>query len=179
VRLDSGQLDLLLRLVEETPWGDIEGAMESCEAALRRALEATRADFEYWQENCEAAGLDEFSLEPSEIDGLSEESQRAYFARLLRSAALHYGLGTEFGGELGVPQHSGRDTLAVLLHELVDIASHPTRDDLIRRSIEELKRSLDAADRDRQHRPWYLTKAEAQARQIADMIRLVATEERA
>jgi hypothetical protein len=119
MKLDPWRRANLMRLLETTPWGDIAGAIQSFETSIRRAMEVTVDDFRFWEEHSDEAGFDEFLIEPWQAEAMTPEWRRAHVARLLRSAALNYGLGTEYGGELGLPIATSRDALAPLLYGLV------------------------------------------------------------
>jgi hypothetical protein len=112
-------------LIESMAWGDLDGSITDMEAALRLAMEATRGDFQRWEQHAESFGFaDEFSLTPESVAELSPEWRLAYVARLLRTIALSYGVNTEFG----LPASSllgfadSEETLAALLRGLNDIA---------------------------------------------------------
>lgn len=175
MKLDSGQANALKALVESTPWGDIEGARDSFERCLRHALEATRGAFLFWEEHAEASGVDEFSIEPWQVEAMKPEWHRAYLARLLRSAALNYGLGTEYGGELGVASDTRRDALAPLLDDLIEIATHPSGQEPYLRDVDRLAESLrQLANAAEQRQRWYLSVAEEQAEALLAHIRQMA-----
>lgn len=118
-----------VELVESRTWGDVGGAIRSLEAALRLAMEATRSDFDRWEDCGDDEGLpDEYSLSPEQVAGLSEQWRLAYVARLLRSIALMYGFPTEFDSdqEPGLMTRllfgSERASISELLHGLNDIS---------------------------------------------------------
>ena len=172
MRLDAGQVWAAAGVMEATPWGDIEGGLESFEAALRLAMEATTGDFRFWMEHAEAAGHDdEFSIEPWRVESMSAQMRRGYIAALLRAAALSYGFDTEFGDQFGVVRRSSRDALGPLLHDLTEIAAH--------RSVQELHPALNDLGQALQHaaeapvrrQGWYLVKAEQDAEAVLAHIR--------
>jgi hypothetical protein len=97
MRLSSAKRQRVIEAVEDAPWGDIGGSLETVEIGLRRALDATARDFERWEH---AASLgeerDEFSIESAEVEAMSGDERLSYVARLLRSIALSFGVETEF-----------------------------------------------------------------------------------
>jgi hypothetical protein len=103
VKLNADQRNAVIALVEETPWGDIEGALSSFEEALRIALEHTTSEFAIWHEYVEERGFED-EYDEAKLRDLPGGWRPALIARLLRSMALSYGLRTEFGaGPLGNP----------------------------------------------------------------------------
>jgi hypothetical protein len=63
--------------------------------ALAIAMRATRDDFIAWEENAENAGfIDEFSID--DVSVLAPEWRHALVARLIRSIAMAYGVGTDY-----------------------------------------------------------------------------------
>lgn len=97
MRLSSAKRQRAIEAVEDAPWGDIAGSLETVEIGLRRALDATADDFQRWEH---AASLgddrDEFTIERAEVEAMSADERLAYVARLLRSIALSFGVETEF-----------------------------------------------------------------------------------
>src|SRR5262245_37685881 len=94
-QFNSDQQRRALALLESQPWGDIDGVLQTFEAALRRAMEATRREFREWEHDLgprleHKGGWDEFTLPDENIDGLSCEETLAYVARLLRTLAMMY-----------------------------------------------------------------------------------------
>ena len=85
-----------LAFLEELPWGDIDQQIFDMELALQLAIEATAAEFQYWENTLrpaiESDGYDEFSLPPDRTTDLNDHERLAYVARLLRSLALAYGI---------------------------------------------------------------------------------------
>lgn len=109
-----------LRLVENISWGDAHENLNLIDGSLLRAMEATRADFLLWEEDSagELRFGDEFSVSESQVNELSPQWRLAYVARLLRTLALGWGVGTEFRG---LPLDSTRRdarSLAELLYGL-------------------------------------------------------------
>jgi hypothetical protein len=103
VKLNADQRAAVIALVEETPWADIAGAMISFEEALRIALERTTSEFAIWHDYVEERGFDD-ECDRLKLRDLPSGWRPALIARLLRSMALMYGLGTEFGAKpLGEP----------------------------------------------------------------------------
>jgi hypothetical protein len=95
------QRERAIALLEQIPWGDMDGAIRVFEAILRLVLETTREDFRRCEEHIapelEAGGVDECSLPPDMLDAWSDKDKLAHVARLLRSLALTYGVSAEFG----------------------------------------------------------------------------------
>ena len=75
-------------------WGDVDGNIVSLEAALERALEATRTDFMLWDLDGEGEDRwgDEYSVSPDDVAQMDMRWRLAYVARLVRSVALCYGV---------------------------------------------------------------------------------------
>lgn len=95
--MTAAQRARVLEIAETTPWGDIVNGVKDVELALRLALEATREEFLLWErELADARFVDEFSVAPHDVSAMPFVWRVAYVARLLRSAALAYGLYTEF-----------------------------------------------------------------------------------
>lgn len=171
MKLDAGQIAALVRLIEATPWREIEEALDSFRGSAAAGDGDHRRRFQFWLEHAEAAGDDEFRIEPWEVEALPGPMKRGYHAALLRAAALNYGLGTEFGGEAGLPDCTSCDALARLGHVLVEIAAHPTGQDL-HSLLERLNQALQQVDRaPEQRRGWYLMKAAHEAEAILAEIR--------
>lgn len=86
---------LVLRIINETPWGDIEGALSVIDEGLAIAMRASRDEFMTWEQHHDAVGFtDEFSID--DVSRLSPEWRFALVARLLRSIAMAYGVGTDY-----------------------------------------------------------------------------------
>jgi hypothetical protein len=97
VHLHPDQQARAIEFLNSMPWGDVDGAVQSFETALRLALEATGDAFLQWEQQAEARGYDdEFSLTYDDLAALSDEWRLAYVARLLRSLALAYGVSAGF-----------------------------------------------------------------------------------
>jgi hypothetical protein len=79
----------------------MDNVIRGLEICLRLALEATFEDFLRWENDLGPAfeddGNDEFTLPREVIRDMPPEERLAYVARLLRSFALDYGVGYEFG----------------------------------------------------------------------------------
>ena len=89
------------------------------------AMQATAGDFERWELHGEDMGfVDEFSLTPDEVADVPDEWKLAYAARLLRTLALMFGVGTEFGDRVLVAEHDLHSS-AGLLRGLNDISLMP------------------------------------------------------
>jgi hypothetical protein len=84
--------------IESVAWGDIDGEIRSLEDAMRRAVEATRADADRWDAELEGRYVDEFSVDPSDVEDMDPAVRLAYVGRLVRSLALVWGVS---GGYLG------------------------------------------------------------------------------
>jgi hypothetical protein len=95
MNLTQDQEKQVLQIVRETPWGDVEGALETIDEGLSIAMRASQEEFLHWEENADRAGFpDEFSI--VDIADLSPEWRHALIARLLRSIAMAYGVGTDY-----------------------------------------------------------------------------------
>lgn len=122
---DEGQQARAIELIQSMPWGDIDGAIRIIDEALLRAMQATADDFQRWEVHADDMGyVDEFSLTPDDVARMSNEWKLAYVARLLRSLAGMFGVGTEFGDQVLVAEHDPHSP-AGLLRGLNDIASMP------------------------------------------------------
>lgn len=120
--MNEQQQQEALSLLTGLPWGDFDDAIREMEGCLRLALEATVAAFWMWEEEVEEIRFeDEFSLTPSQVDQLSPEWRLAYVARLLRSLALFYGVGTELGGGPPVGE-ACPDSPAAISRDLNDVS---------------------------------------------------------
>ena len=86
--------------------------------ALTLAMMASRQEFLSWEEEAENAGFeDEFAV--GEPDNLPEEWRFRLVARLIRSIAMAYGIGTDYGtSEVGQVQLD-QNVLATPLRELL------------------------------------------------------------
>jgi hypothetical protein len=89
--LSAVQRDRLIRLAERVAWGDIECAVDSFEAALRRAELLTSEEANYWDEELEQELGDEFNVPDDVVRRMPPERKLALTARLVRSAAFGYG----------------------------------------------------------------------------------------
>jgi hypothetical protein len=99
-QFDAGQVRRAVELLERLPWGDIDPAICDMEAALRLAMEATREEFQHWEDTIgpeleQDRGWNEFSVPATHVDQFTSEEKLAYVARLLRSLALAYGVSTD------------------------------------------------------------------------------------
>jgi hypothetical protein len=128
IQFDEQQQLRASELIESMTWGDMDIAILVIYRSLLLALEATSSDFARWERDSESMGhYDEFSLTPDEVVALSDEWKLAYVARLLRSLALMFGVGTEFGNQVLVAEHEPLSP-AGLLCGLNDIACMPLTD---------------------------------------------------
>ena len=104
MRLSEEQLRRVVAQLESTPWADVEGSIETLDAALKLALEITRDEFAVWHTQLEPAGY-ENEFDEVLVRDLPTELKGPLVARLLRTIALMYGVGTEFGAhKLGEPR---------------------------------------------------------------------------
>ena len=167
MRLDSGQRAALARVIEATPWGDIEHAILGIEIVLCLAMQATSEDFRLWEAEAEAAGYtDEFSVSNEDVAHMPIRWRLAYVARLLRTIALDFGVGTEFSGLIGA-RRDDPDTLAPLLRSLCEIVTDPSKRDDVLPAVDDLARSLhDLSTAGERRRGWYLLQAERQVEAI-------------
>jgi hypothetical protein len=101
--LSAEQRRAVVSIVESTAWATVAGSVATLDAALKLALELTREDFALWHEHLESAGY-ENEFDEVMIRDLPDELKSALVARLLRTIAMAYGVGTEFGSKpLGAP----------------------------------------------------------------------------
>jgi hypothetical protein len=76
MRLSSAKRQRVIEAVEDAPWGDIAGSLETVEIGLRRALDATADDFERWgREGTVRGERDEFSIESAEVEAMSADEK--------------------------------------------------------------------------------------------------------
>jgi hypothetical protein len=124
-QLDDGQLEQAVSLIESLAWGDIDGDLRTMERALRLAMKATSEDFRRWESEADTAGFSsELSVDAYDVAQMSPDWRLAYVARLLRTVALAYGVGTEFGGKQLVGEEVANSP-AGLLRGLNDISTFP------------------------------------------------------
>jgi hypothetical protein len=118
--LDDQARSSIINLIDDVAWGEVQAAMSTLDEALRRGLEATEHAFDQWENEAGEMGYnDEFSLEPADIDALSDEWRLAYVARQLRSIALTFGTVTEFAdGPLGAPDDRCRSAPGAILRHI-------------------------------------------------------------
>jgi hypothetical protein len=121
-----------LALLEIPAWGDTDNVIRGLEICLRLALEATLRRLPQVGERpgpaFEDDGNDEFTLPREVIRDMPPEERLAYVARLLRSFALDYGVGYEFGAGRrgGLVGETDKSSPAALLRGLNDILWMPT-----------------------------------------------------
>ncbi len=112
MHLTRDQQQQVLGIVSENPWGDTAGSLALIDEALAIAMRATLDEFIHWEQLADANGfVDEFSI--NDVSALSPEWRHALVARLLRSIAMAYGVGTDFSrDEIGQvdPDWSGAAT---------------------------------------------------------------------
>ena len=77
--------------IESVAWGDIDRAIWSFEDAMRRGVEATRADADYWDAELEGRYV-EFSVNSSDVEDMDPAVRLAYVGRLLRTLAMTWGV---------------------------------------------------------------------------------------
>jgi hypothetical protein len=87
----------MLQLAQSMSWGDVDSGLVDMELALKRALDATAVDLVLWERDCAGENTygDEFSVTEEDLEEMSPEWKLAYIARLLRTAALRYGVNTD------------------------------------------------------------------------------------
>lgn len=96
MHLTRDQQQHVLEIVSKNPWGDTAGMLAVIDEALAIAMRATRDEFIHWEQRADANGfVDEFSID--DVSALSPEWRHALVARLLRSIAMAYGVGTDLG----------------------------------------------------------------------------------
>jgi len=122
MQLTPDQQQHVLGIVSENPWGDTAGSLALIDEALAIAMLATRDEFIYWEQRADANGfVDEFSI--NDVSALSPEWRHALVARLLRSIAMAYGVGTDLGrDEIG---QVDLDWGARLLHSAISSRQPP------------------------------------------------------
>lgn len=113
MRLPEDSVPRLLRLLADTPGGELDTNIRTFEEALQAAVALTRTDLELWEEIVwRRFGDDEFGVTPEEAARLPAHHRLAVVARLLRDLEIAYTFG----------HASGRDgSLRVLLHALNDL----------------------------------------------------------
>jgi hypothetical protein len=124
--LTRDQQRRVLAIARATPWGDTAASLSLIDEALARAMDASRDEFVFWEEKAHGAGFtDEFSV--GEASSLSVEWRFALVARLLRSIAMAYGVGTGYSGDRIGQVILEADVAATPLRELL-AAVTPSRD---------------------------------------------------
>jgi hypothetical protein len=162
MRLSDRQSKHILERVTQTPWADIAGAVETVETGLGLVIDATRDDFNRWEDGASAEGYDdEFSIDAATVQAMPAEWKLAYVARLAHSVALSFGVDTEFSASAEDPVH-GRDEIAPLLHHLYGIVSEDS--DSLAATVDRLSETLSRlSDAPAERRGWYLTRVERDA----------------
>jgi hypothetical protein len=132
-QFNGGQQVDALALLEQLPWGDMHYAIVDMEECLRRALEATRDEFQQWENDLapelETDGYDEFTLPDELIEDMPPEQKLAYVARLLRSLALAYGVSADYpSASSALVGDEKSSSPAGLLRGINDITWMPTQD---------------------------------------------------
>jgi hypothetical protein len=138
-QFSPSQQEAALVVIERVAWGDMDGAIGDTEKALRLALEATWAEYLYWEEVLgpafEEEGIDEFLVPAARVEEMSDADKLAYLARLLYTLALSYGVDPTFGygvhGQSLLERYDRlesayRSSPAGLLHGLLDISWTPS-----------------------------------------------------
>jgi hypothetical protein len=114
-QLTAEQRARALALIDSLPWGDIEGDLGVWEQALRLAMDATTVEFGLWEREGEDRFGDEFSVTDEQLEEMSDEWRLALVARLLRSAAMAYGVSTDYApGQPNVGQEAPETPAALL-----------------------------------------------------------------
>jgi hypothetical protein len=131
-QFDRGQQAEALALIEEMPWGHVDRAIRDMETVLRLAMEATSAEFWWWEEELgpqvEVEYGSEFVVPADVVAEMTDADKLAYVARLLRTLAHAYGVNTEFGlwRDPTIPGQAWDGSPAALLRGLNDISWVPT-----------------------------------------------------
>lgn len=101
-----------LRVIGRVPWGDVENSVYDLELCLRRAIQATEALTEVWDELLSARAFpDEFSLSSDQVAALTPPELIAYVGQLVRTASAAAGLSGDRSSDGG--------SLAAVLQDLV------------------------------------------------------------
>lgn len=121
---DDARTGAILKVIDETPWGDIEVALRVIDEALTVAMNASRNGLHYWENNIDDSPWnDEFSVkDPS---GLTPEWRIALLARLLRTIAMAYGLRTDYDDQIGMVILDD-DAAATPLRQIIAAFNPPT-----------------------------------------------------
>lgn len=122
MQLTNHQQQEVLRIVSKIPWGDVESALKVIDDGLAIAMRATREDFIRWEHHHDDAGfIDEFSI--ADISALATEWRYALTARVIRSIAMAYGVGTDYStdeiGEVDCADTSAAGTVVRKLLQAV------------------------------------------------------------
>lgn len=91
------QRQAVLDLIEQIPWSDARGALETVDEGLAFALDLTATDFRFWHTKIEPLGYED-EYDRTLVSELPPEWKLALVARLLRTIAISYGLSTDYGG---------------------------------------------------------------------------------
>lgn len=90
----------ILKVIDETPWGDTNLALRVIDEALTIAMTTSREGLRFWENNLDDSPWnDEFTVE--DPASLTPEWQIALLARLLTTIAMAYGLGTPYDHQIG------------------------------------------------------------------------------
>jgi hypothetical protein len=128
MQLNPHQRQEALALIEQIPWGDMDGAIRTIEESLDRALAATAGEFPLWEAEGEERYVDEFTASGEDVDEMSLEWRLAYVGRLVRSLALLYGVSTGDFGEDPPLLLAEPCSPAGLLRALNDLVAPPVTD---------------------------------------------------
>lgn len=94
MRLREEPVRRLLRLLADTPGGEVDANIRTFEEALQAALALTRTDLELWEEIVwQRFDDDEFGVTPEEAARLPAHHRLALVARLVRDMDLAYRFG--------------------------------------------------------------------------------------
>jgi hypothetical protein len=148
-------------LLAGTPWADISNAAMSVEIVLALLLRVTAGDFATWEEAAENAGYEnEYDVTDADLSAMPGALRRGYVARLIRNVALDFGVGTEYGGDVGV-RRGDRDSLAFLVRRFCDIAAEESPEERLIARVNETQAAIDRLpDASARRRGWYVANAE-------------------
>ena len=120
-QLSDDQHRRVSEAIESVLWGDIDGDIRCFENAMRRAVEATRADADRWDAEFEDRYVCEFSVGPSDVEEMDPAVRLAYVGRLVRTLALAWGVSAGYRGREAVGEASPR-SLGHMVRTLNDIS---------------------------------------------------------
>jgi hypothetical protein len=123
MRVSTKTHERVLDLFANTTWGDMTNAIDLIDLALTIAMEATRVEFATWEAWVDEGRYEYEFLDPAAAALLPADVRLALLARLARTMAMAWGLGTDFGvvDDLGEVRNDP-DTASTLLRQLLELA---------------------------------------------------------